>query len=124
MEKIDLGKPTTPLNDKMNRKDLHLNVKKTEKLKNNLIKQFNTLNSVLSNIDSILGKLNQKDFFEGDVRNFVVQCSKKCSSQAQAANSLVNNLEQKYSDDVKSVVIKSLDERISYLEEMFLVNKK
>lgn len=123
MQKIDLGKPTTTINSKMNRKDLYMDIKKTDKLKNDLLKHFESLNKTLSNLDSTLSKLSQKDFFEGDYKELANQCSRKCSSQAQAANSLLNNLELKYSDDVKSVAIKNLDERISYLEEMFLSNK-
>lgn len=123
MQKIDLGKPTTTINSRMNRKELYMDIKNMDKLKNNLLKQLGSLSKTLIDLDSTLGKLCQKNFFEGDYKDLAIQCSRKCSSQAQSANSLVGNLELKYSDDVKNVAIKNLDERISYLEEMFLSNK-
>ena len=58
----------------------------------------------------------KKYVIEGN-SGFVLQTAKKCLSQAQAARALSINLEAKYSEDQKNLVIEDLNARIAFLEE-------
>ena len=117
MDRITREKQNAVLNKNMNRKDLTLENKKAEPIKNNIIKQLEIINKSFSELESVLNRLAMKKFISDDKNALAIQCSKKCASQAQAARSLITNFENKYCDDQKMILIQELDERISFLEE-------
>ena len=117
MKKSNNGKTTIALHPNMNKKNLSLNTKKADAIKHNIVKQLDIIYKSFNEIDAILNRLNMKKFVNDDSTGFVVQCAKKCVSQAQATRSLIMNLEMKYSEDHKALIIQDLDDRISFLEE-------
>ena len=117
MKKLVIEKSTVTLNENMNKKSLSLDAKKAEPIKKNIIKQLEVINKSLSELDSILNRLAIKNLLNDDYKGFAIQCSKKCSSQAQAAALLATNIDSKYNDDQKNILIQDLDDRISFLEE-------
>lgn len=120
MKKIDLGKPTTILNENMNRKDLYVDSDNTDKMRKNIIKQFGILNKSLGEMEGILNKMAYKKAFTDEYNNISLQCAKKCAIQAKTASTLKDTFEEKYKDDMRSYIIKTLDDRISYLESRIL----
>ncbi|MBP5678522.1 MAG: hypothetical protein J6X28_01680 [Bacilli bacterium] len=118
MKKSENEKSNAILHKNMNKKDLSLDSKKADPYKNNIIKQLNTIQKCFSELEPVLNRMAMKRVFSDDCNSLSLQCAKKCSSQAQSARSLMNNIETKYIDDQKSVLIQGLDERISYLEEV------
>lgn len=124
MKKIDLGKPTTILNENMNRKDLYVDSSKGDKIKKNIIKQINAINKAFEECDGLLNKMSYKKIFNDEYTKLSVQCGKKCLQQAKVGEKLITTLEDTYKDDVKSFLIQNLDERISYLENVILNNNE
>lgn len=122
MKKIDLGKPVTSLNEKMNKKELYVDSNKADKIKKNIIKQINALNKAFDECDGLLNKMSYKKVFNDEYTKISVQCGKKCLQQSKAGEKIVSMIEDSYKDDVKSYLIQSLDERISYLENVVLNN--
>lgn len=122
MKKIDLGKPTTNLSEKVNRKDLYVDSTKGDKLKNNIFKQMDIINKTLVELDSTLNKMSYKKAFSDEYVNLSVQCAKKCLSQSKLGVNLRSSFEEKYTEDARNYVIKNLDERISYIENIILKN--
>ena len=117
MKKTSNEKPTVALHANMNKKNLSLNTKKADTIKSNIVKQLEVIYKSFNEIDAILNRLNMKRYVADDSTGFVVQCAKKCVSQAQATRSLIMNLEMKYNEDQKTLIIQDLDDRISFLEE-------
>lgn len=117
MKKLNIEKSTIVLRSNMNRKDLSLDAKKADPIKKNILKQLEIIHKSLDEVDSILNRMSIKNFFSDDYKNLVVQCEKKCSTQAKSAATLSDSFDRKYSDDQKEILIQNLDERISYLEE-------
>lgn len=117
MKKENNGNATIKLNPNMNRKNLSLDVKNADVPKKNIVKQLDIISKTFNEINSILNRLNMKRYICDGSTGDVVQCAKKCLSQAQAARSLVMNLEAKYCEDQKNLIIADLNDRIAYLEE-------
>lgn len=117
MKKLSIEKKTIVLHKNMNKKDLYLDSKKADSCKKNILKQLDIIQKSFDELDSILNKMSMKKTFIDEYNGFSLQCAKKCVSQAQAARSLMMNLESKYNDDQKSILIRELDERISYIEK-------
>lgn len=117
MKKLVIEKTPITLNSNMNKKNLSLDTKKAEPIKKNIHKQLEIIHRTLDELDSILNRLAIKNMLNDDYKSFAIQCSKKCSAQAQAAVSLISSIDSKYNDDQKSILIQDLDERISFLEE-------
>ncbi len=114
MKKLDSEKKAIVLHENMSKKKVSLNFAKAEPLVKNINKQLEVLSKSLTMCESILNKMAIKKMIASD-KNFI-QCARKCLSQAQAAKSVLSNLDLKFCDDQKSVLIQELDERISYLE--------
>ena len=117
MKKVDNDKENAVLHKNMNRKDLLLEARKADPIKNNIIKQLEIINKSFTELESILNRLAMKKFIGDEANVLAIQCSKKCSSQAQAARSLITNIENKYCDDQKMILIQELDDRISLIED-------
>ena len=117
MKKLIIDKVPINLNENMSKKNLSLDTKNAEPIKTNVIKQLEIINKSLNELDSILNRLVIKNLLNDEYKSFAIQCSKKCSLQAQAASALQSNIESKYNDDQKTILIQNLDERISFLEE-------
>ena len=115
MKKED--KVCTVLNKRMNRKDLSLDISKAEAIKGNLMKQLEIINKSFTEIDLLLNRLAMKNFIDEKMSPAAIQCAKKCASQAQAARSLMQNLDSKDNDDQKIILIQELDDRISLIED-------
>ena len=124
MAKVDLGKPNVILNNKMNNKDLYLDTVHANPLKKNILKQLGVVSQSFEELESIMNKMVLKKMFSEDYNNISIQCSRKCLSQAQISKNLMVSLDSKYNDDVKTILIKDLDERISYLESILSSNKE
>lgn len=110
-------KKTITLHSRMNKKDLSLDVKKADDLKDNILKQLDIISKSFNEIHSILNRLNMKKYICDGSSGIVVQCAKRCLSQAQAARSLVMNFDAKYNEDQKNLIIEDLNDRIAFLEE-------
>ena len=117
MKKLDIEKKNVSLNQNLNKKKVQLDSKKADSHKKNILKQLEVISKSLDEMESILNKMAMKKVFSNEHNALALQCARKCASQAQAARSLIANFEAKYSDDQKTVLIRDLDERISYLEE-------
>ncbi len=117
MKKINIEKVSVELHKNMNKRTLSLDTKKADASKKNIIKQLDTISKSLNQLDSILNRMAMKRSFTDDYNGFAILCAKKCTSQAQAAKSLSINLDAKYNDDQKSILIQDLDDRISFLEK-------
>ena len=61
--------------------------------------------------------MSMKRLFTDDHHSLSMQCAKKCASQAQSAKSLMANLDLKYMDDEKMILISELDDRITEVEK-------
>ena len=118
MKKVVFVKPTPTLKSNMNKKTLSLDEKKASIYQKDMVNQLNNIEKSLQNISGILNKMNLKKVFDDKKMDLSTQCMKKSASQAQAAKSLRENLELKYREDLKDIVVKNLDSRISRLEEV------
>ena len=108
---------TIALHSHMNKKNLSLDTKKADEMKDNIMKQLDIISKSFNEIYSILNRLNMKKYLCDGSNGMVVQCAKRCLSQAQAARSLVMNFEAKYTEDQKNLIIEDLNDRIAFLEE-------
>lgn len=117
MKKLSFDKVNVELHKNMNKKTLSLDTKKADASKKNIMKQLDTVAKSLNQIEATLNRMAMKKAFSDEYNGFAIQCAKKCTSQAQAARSLIMNLDAKYNDDQKSVLIQDLDDRISFLEK-------
>ena len=118
MKKDVFVKPTPTLNPNMNKKTLSLNDKQALVYKKDIVNQLNDIEKSLQKISGILNKMNLKKLLDDKKIDLSTQCMKKCASQAQAARSLKDNIEIKYREDLKEIVIQNLDHRISHLEDI------
>lgn len=116
MGKYSLGKATTKISSKMNKNELNLNQDKATPIKMSMMKQFDTIQKSLSNINSCLNKAVSKKVVKGNYATQFKGWAKKCNSQAAAAKKKRTNLNSKYNEDVKNYTIKLLDTRITELE--------
>ena len=117
MKKLSFDKVNVELHNNMNKKTLSLDTKKADASKKNIMKQLDIIAKSLNQLESILNRMSMKKSFSDEYNAFALSCAKKCTSQAQAARSLIMNLDTKYNEDQKSVLIKDLDDRISFLEK-------
>jgi len=117
MKKLSFDKVNVELHKNMNKKTLSLDTKKADASKKNIMKQLDVIAKSLNQLESILNRMSMKKSFSDEYNAFAISCAKKCTSQAQAARSLIMNLDSKYNEDQKSVLIKDLDDRISFLEK-------
>ena len=101
----------------MNRKDIYLDSQKADAAKKNMIKQLDVIANSFSEIHTILNRFNMKKYLSEGSSGVVVQTAKKCLSQSQAARTLSINLEAKYCEDQKNIIIEDLNTRIAFLEE-------
>ena len=124
MAKVDLGKPNIVLNDKMNKKDLRLDTSRANPLKKNILKQLGNVSQSFEELESIINKMVLKKMFSDEYNNVSIQCARKCLSQSQISKNLMISFDTKYNDDVKTILIKDLDDRISYLESVISSNKE
>ena len=118
MKKIDFVKPTPTLKANMSKKTLYMDEKKALTYKKDMVNQLGDIEKSLKKISGILNKMNLKKVFDDKKADLSSQCMKKCASQAQAASSLKENIEVKYREDLKDIVIQDLDSRISHLEDL------
>ena len=117
MKKLNIKKTSVVLDEKMNKKDLILEVKEAEALKKSIMKQLYIIYKSFEQMDTILVRLSMKKSFDEEYNGFVIQCAKRCAAQAQAAKSLIINLDSKFNEDQKEIIIQDLDDRISFLEK-------
>ena len=117
MKKLIIDKSNVTLHKNMNRKNLSLDTKKADSLKKNIVKQLDAISKSLDQIEAILNRMAMKKSFQDEYNGFAIQCARKCVSQAQASRSLIMNIDAKYSEDQKSILIQDLDDRISFLEK-------
>ena len=108
---------TSLLHANMDRRNLSLDTKKADPHKKNMMKQLEIIHKTLTDLETTLNRMSIKRVFADNKHSLSMQCAKKCSSQAQAARSLKNNLELKYMDDQKMILIRELDDRITDLEK-------
>ena len=123
MKKINLGKSTAIINKNVNRKNVYIDSKHADSLKKDVIKQLNDISKTYEKLGEILNKLSYKKMLEDSYNIVSLQCAKECNSQKELANKIAKDVEYKYNDDLKTLLINNLDERISYLENKFLSNK-
>ena len=101
----------------MSKKSLCLDTKKADVMKDNILKQLDIIAKSFNEVHSILNRLNMKKYISDGNTGLVVQCAKSCLSQAQAARALMTNLDAKYNEDQKNLIIEDLNDRIAFLEE-------
>ena len=123
MKKVNLGKSTVVMSDNVNRKNLYVDTKHADSINKDMVKLLSDINKTYDKLNDILNKMSYKKMFTGEYNSVAVQCSKKCAIQRDNADKLREDIVFKYNDDVKFILIKNLDERISYLESKFLSNK-
>ena len=123
MKKVSFGKPTATVSSNMNRKKIYVDSLHADSIKKNIMKQLNVLSKSDEMMGNLLNKMSYKNMFMDDVHSTVLQCSKKYHSLSGEATSIANEFEYQYNDDIKTCLIESLDERISYLENK-LLNKE
>lgn len=116
MGKYSLGKATTKINSKMSKDSLNLDESKATPLKNSMMKQFDTIQKSLTNINSYMNKAVSKKVVTGSYANAFKGWAKKCNSQSAAAKKRRTALNTKYSEDVRNYTVKLLDQRIAELE--------
>jgi len=123
MKKVSLGKSTVIMSDNVNQKNLSVDIKQAGTIKKDMLKQLNDIKKSYEKLSDLLNKMSYKKMFTGDYNSVALQCSKQCDVQGNYVEKLITDFEYKYNDDVKSVLINNLDERISYLENKFLSSK-
>jgi hypothetical protein len=123
MKKVNLGKSTVVMSENINRKNMYVDTKHADSIKKDIVKELNNIIKTYDKLSDLLNKISYKKMFTGEYNSVAVQCSKKCTVQRNLADKLREDVEYKYNDDVKTCLINSLDERISYLESKFLSNK-
>ena len=123
MKKVDLGVSNTVVSKNINRKNIYVDTKHLESTKKDVIKQLNEISSLYEKLGDLLNKLSYKKMVDDEYNPVCIQCSKQCYIQRDEISKLIHDFDYKYNDDVKSALIKNLDDRISYLESKFLVNK-
>ena len=117
MKKIETKKSSSLLHENMDRKNLSLDRRKADPFKKNIDKQLGIIQKTLSELEVTLNRMSMKRLFTDDHHSLSMQCAKKCSSQAQSAKSLMANLDLKYMDDEKMILISELDDRITEVEK-------
>jgi hypothetical protein len=117
MKKIETKKSGSLLHENMDRKNLSLDRRKADPFKKNIDKQLGIIQKTLSELEVTLNRMSMKRLFTDDHHSLSMQCAKKCASQAQSAKSLMANLDLKYMDDEKMILISELDERITEVEK-------
>ena len=117
MKKIETKKSGSLLHENMDRKNLSLDRHKADPFKKNIDKQLGVIQKTLSELEVTLNRMSMKRLFTDDHHSLSMQCAKKCASQAQSARSLMANLDLKYTDDEKMILISELDERITEVEK-------
>lgn len=123
MKKVSLGKSTVIMSDNVNHKNLSVDVKQASAIKKDMLKQLTDIKKNYEKLGDLLNKMSYKKMFTGDFNSVALQCSKQCEFQKSNIERLITDFEYKFNDDVKTVLINNLDERISYLENKFLSNK-
>ena len=113
-------KNTVTIHENMNRKKLVIDSTHANPMKNNMLKQLETLEKSFSEMSSLLSKASLKKMFLNNNNSVALQCSKKCMSFSQNAKKIHEDLDIKYNDDIKMSLINDLNERISYLESKIL----
>ncbi len=117
MKKIETKKSGSLLHENMDRKNLSLDRRKADPFKKNIDKQLGIIQKTLSELEVTLNRMSMKRLFTDDHHSLSMQCAKKCASQAQSAKSLMANLDLKYMDDEKMILISELDDRITEVEK-------
>ena len=117
MKKIVTKKSSSLLHENMDRKNLSLDRRKADPFKKNIDKQLGIIQKTLSELEVTLNRMSMKRLFTDDHHSLSMQCAKKCASQAQSAKSLMANLDLKYMDDEKMILISELDDRITEVEK-------
>jgi len=120
MKRVNLGKPTATIDEKMSRKKLYIDSKHCDSLKKDIAKQLDVLDKSFEQLSVLLNKASYKKLFREDYNAVALQCSKKSLTQSNNFKTIKSNLELKYNDDVKMALINNLNERISYLEDKLL----
>lgn len=123
MKKINLGKSTAIINKNVNRKNLYIDNKNADSIKKDIVKQLDAISEIYDKLSEVLNKMSYKKMCSDSYTSVALQCAKECSSQSEIASLLASDVEYKYNDDLKTILINNLDERISYLEKKFLTNK-
>jgi len=117
MGKFNLGNPTTKISDNVNKNSLYLDEDKMDALVKDMEEQFNLLRDSLFNINTLLNKAVARKVVSGNSADIFKGWSRKCNSQAVAAENRKQMLLTKYNDDVKNYKISLLEKRIEALEE-------
>jgi hypothetical protein len=117
MKKIETKKSGSLLHENMDRKNLSLDRRKADPFKKNIDKQLGIIQKTLGELEVTLNRMSMKRLFTDDHHSLSMQCAKKCASQAQSAKSLMANLDLKYMDDEKMILISELDDRITEVEK-------
>ena len=117
MKKINIEKSSVTLSNNVNKKNISLNAEKMDPLKKDILKNLEVIYKCFGELDSLLNKMALKKSFNDEYNALAQQCAKKCVSQAQSVRSLIENLENRYNDDYKTVLIQDLDSRISDIEK-------
>ena len=120
MKRVNLGKPTATIHENMSRKKLHIDTIHVDSIKKNIEKQLDVLEKSFGQLSNLLNKASYKKLFREEYNAVSLQCSKKSLALSEDFKEIKDNLEVKYNDDVKMVLINNLNERISYLESKLL----
>ena len=116
MGKYSLGKANITINSKMSKDELNLKSSKATPIKNDMVKQLETIKDSLNNIGNYMNTAAKKGVVKGSYAEAFKGWAKKSKEQSDAANKRKNSLSNKYNEDVKNYTIKLLSDRLSMLE--------
>lgn len=116
-KKYSLGIGAIAINSKMSKDSLNLKASKANPIKNDMVKQLNTIKTSLTNIGNYMNTAAKKGVVKGSYAEAFKGWAKKSKEQASAANRRKTTLSKKYDEDVKQYSIRVLESRISQLEE-------
>ena len=108
---------STDLDKKMTKKDLYVDVKKADKLIENIINQSNIIEKGLNKIVNVLNKMVYKKSVKNEDRTKVIAITKKYNNQVQRIKKTIDTISTKYNVDRSDFAIKLLNDRISFLEQ-------
>ena len=112
----NLGNAVTPISPNVKKEELYLDTEKATPIEQDMIKQFEAVQTSLTNINTYLKKAVSQQQVRGSYATAFKAWAKKSKSQATNANTAVSDLKAKFEADVKDYTIKLLSDRIAALE--------
>lgn len=117
MGKFDLGVSSTKLVKDIDKNKLYVNIKKTDRIIDDMDKQLSVIRVSLSNISMLLHKCVKDGYVKGSRADTFRGWARKAKSQSNSVNKFNSMLDEKYSSDVYNYPIHLLDLRIEELEK-------